>query len=62
MEVGDRLDIYAYPLTIDEDEDDINPDVIGEIVVISIQEDTSTGVILNVTEPIFPGHKVRSKH
>ena len=62
VEVGDRLDIYAYPLTIDEDEDDINPDVIGEIAVISIQEDTSTGVILNVTEPIYPGHKVRSKH
>lgn len=61
VEVGDRLEIYAYPLTIDEDEDDINPDVIGEIAVISIQEDTSTGVILNVTEPIIPGHKVRSK-
>jgi hypothetical protein len=61
VEVGDRLEIYAYPLTIDEDEDDINPEVIGEIAVISIQEDTSTGVILNVTEPIIPGHKVRSK-
>jgi hypothetical protein len=59
--VGDRFEIYAYPLTIDEDEDDINPEIIGEIAVISIQEDTSTGVILNVTEPIFPGHKVRSK-
>ena len=61
MDVGDRLEIYAYPLTIDEDEDDINPAIIGEIAVISIQEDTSTGVILNSTEPIFPGHKVRSK-
>jgi hypothetical protein len=61
MDVGDRLDIYAYPLTIDEDEDDINPEIIGEIAVISIQEDTSTGVILNATEPIIPGHKVRSK-
>ena len=61
VEVGDRLEIYAYPLTIDEDEDDLNPDVIGEIAVISIQEDTSTGIILNVTEPIIPGHKVRSK-
>jgi hypothetical protein len=61
VEVGDRLEIYAYPLTIDEDEDDINPEVIGEIAIISIQEDTSTGVILSVTEPIIPGHKVRSK-
>jgi hypothetical protein len=61
VEVGDRLEIYAYPLTIDEDEDDINPEIIGEITIISIQEDTSTGVILNVTEPIIPGHKVRSK-
>lgn len=61
VEVGDRLEVYAYPLTIDEDEDDINPEVIGEIAVISIQEDTSTGVILNVTEPILSGHKVRSK-
>ena len=49
-------------MTIDEDEDDINPEVIGEITVISIQEDTATGVILNAIEPIFPGHKVRSKH
>jgi len=61
MDVGDRLEIYAYPLTIDEDEDDMNPEIIGEIAVISIQEDTSTGVILNATEPIIPGHKVRSK-
>ncbi|MDH3256127.1 MAG: hypothetical protein OEM27_00780 [Nitrospinota bacterium] len=61
VDVGDRFEIYAYPLTIDEDEDDINPDIIGEITVISIQEDTSTGVILNVTEPIIPGHKIRSK-
>ncbi len=61
VDLGDRFEIYAYPLTIDEDEDDINPEIIGEIAVISIQEDTSTGVILNVTEPIFPGHKIRSK-
>ena len=61
MEVGDRLDIYAYPLNIDEDEEDLNPEIIGEITIISIQEDTSTGIILNVTEPIIPGHKVRSK-
>ncbi len=61
VDVGDRFEIYAYPLTIDEDEDDINPEVIGEIAVISLQEDTATGVILNVTEPIIPGHKVRSK-
>ncbi len=61
VEVGDRFEIYAYPLTIDEDEDDINPEIIGEIAVISIQEDTSAGVILNVTEPIITGHKVRSK-
>jgi len=61
VDLGDRFEIYAYPLTIDEDEDDINPEVIGEITVISIQEDTSTGVILNAAEPIFPGHKIRSK-
>ena len=61
VDLGDRFEIYAYPLTIDEDEDDINPEVIGEITVISIQEDTSTGVILNAIEPIFPGHKIRSK-
>ena len=61
VDLGDRFEIYAYPLTIDEDEDDINPEVIGEITIISIQEDTSTGVILNAVEPIFPGHKVRSK-
>ncbi len=61
VDLGDRFEIYAYPLTIDEDEDDINPEIIGEIAIISIQEDTSTGVILNVTEPIFPGHKIRSK-
>ncbi len=61
LDLGDRFEIYAYPLTIDEDEDDINPEVIGEITVISIQEDTATGVILNAIEPIFPGHKIRSK-
>jgi hypothetical protein len=61
VDLGDRFEIYAYPLTIDEDEDDINPEIIGEITIISIQEDTSTGVILNATEPIIPGHKVRSK-
>ena len=61
VDLGDRFEIYAYPMTIDEDEDDINPEVIGEIAVISIQEDTATGVILNATEPIFPGHKIRSK-
>ena len=61
VDVGDRFEIYAYPLTIDEDEDDINPEIIGEIAVISLQEDTATGVILNATEPIFPGHKIRSK-
>ena len=61
VDLGDRFEIYAYPLTIDEDEDDLNPEVIGEITIISIQEDTSTGVILNAAEPIFPGHKVRSK-
>jgi hypothetical protein len=61
VDVGDRFEIYAYPLTIDEDEDDINPEIIGEIAVISIQEETSTGVILNANQPIFPGHKIRSK-
>lgn len=61
VDLGDRFEIYAYPMTIDEDEDDINPEVIGEITVISIQEDTATGVILSAVEPIFPGHKVRSK-
>jgi hypothetical protein len=61
VEIGDRFEIYAFPLTIDEDEDDINPEVIGEITVISIQEDTATGVILNASEPIIPGHKIRSK-
>ena len=61
VDLGDRFEIYAYSLTIDEDEDDINPEIIGEITVISIQEDTSTGVILNAIEPIFPGHKIRSK-
>jgi hypothetical protein len=61
VDLGDRFEVYAYPLTIDEDEDDINPEVIGEITVISIQEDTATGIILNAVEPIFPGHKVRSK-
>ena len=61
VDVGDRFEIYAYPLTIDEDEEDINPDVIGEITVISVQEETSTGVILNASEPITPGHKIRTK-
>ncbi len=61
VDLGDRFEIYAYPLNIDEDEDDLNPVIIGEIAVISIQEDTSTGVILNATEPIIPGHKIRSK-
>ena len=33
VDVGDRFEIYAYPLTIDEDEDDINPEIIGEITL-----------------------------
>ena len=61
VDKGDRFEIYAYPLTIDEDEEDINPAIIGEIAIISVQEDTSTGVILNASEPIMPGHKIRSK-
>ncbi len=61
VDQGDRFEVYAYPLTIDEDEEDINPQVIGEIAIISIQEDTSTGVIMNASEPLFPGLKVRSK-
>ncbi len=61
VDPGDRFEIYAYPLTIDEDPEDINPDIIGEIAVISVQEETSTGVILNASEPIIPGHKIRSK-
>lgn len=61
VDLGDRFEAYAYPLTIDEDEDDINPHVIGEIAIISVQEATSTGVVLNVSEPLFPGLKVRSK-
>ena len=61
VDLGDRFEIYAYPLTIDEDEDDMNPAVIGEIAIISIQENTSTGVILSAAEPIVAGHKIRSK-
>lgn len=61
VDLGDRFEVYAYPLTIDEDEDDINPAVIGEITIISVQEDTSTGVVLNASEPLFPGLKIRSK-
>ncbi|NIW04962.1 MAG: hypothetical protein GWN10_03795 [Nitrospinaceae bacterium] len=61
VEKGDRLQVYVYPLNVDEDEEDMNPEVIGEIVIISIQEDTSTGVILTAADPIFPGQKVRSK-
>lgn len=61
VDQGDRFEIYSYPLTIDEDEEDINPAIIGEIAIISVQEETSTGIILSVTEPIIPGHKVRSK-
>ncbi|MCH7651730.1 MAG: hypothetical protein IIA63_11310 [Nitrospinae bacterium] len=61
VDQGDRFEVYAYPLTIDEDEEDINPQVIGEIAIISIQEDTSTGVVMSASEPLFPGLKVRSK-
>ncbi len=61
VDQGDRFEIFAYPLTIDEDEEDINPAIIGEVAIISVQEDTSTGVILNASEPIMPGHKIRSK-
>ena len=61
VDQGDRFEVYAYPLTIDEDEEDINPHVIGEIAIISIQEDTSSGVVMMSTEPLFPGQKVRSK-
>ena len=61
VDQGDRFEVYAYPLTIDEDEEDINPHVIGEIAIISIQEETSTGVVMNSTEPLFPGQKIRSK-
>ena len=61
VDQGDRFEVYAYPLTIDEDEEDINPHVIGEIAVLSVQEDTSTGVVLMAIEPLFPGQKIRSK-
>lgn len=61
VDVGDRFEVYVYPLTIDEDEEDINPDVIGEIAVISVQEETATGVILNAGDAIIPGQKIRSK-
>ena len=61
VDVGDRFEIYAYPLTIDEDPEDINPDIIGEVTVISVQEETATGIVLNASEPLIPGQKIRSK-
>lgn len=59
--IGDHFEVYIVPEREGWFADDLPPHVIGELVVLSTQEDSATAVVVNQTEPLLPGHKVRSK-
>lgn len=59
--VGDRFEVYMVPERDGWFGADLTTHVIGELVVLSTQENTSTARVINQTEPLLPGQKVRSK-
>ncbi|MGP0566808.1 MULTISPECIES: hypothetical protein [unclassified Nitrospina] len=59
--VGDHFEVYIVPEREGWFVDDLTPHVIGELVVLSTQEHTATAMVVNQTEPLLPGHKIRSK-
>lgn len=66
VEVGDRLVAYLIPQTEDEKINNgfithMLPHIIGELVVINVQPDTSSALILQSDRPITPGTRVKSK-
>ncbi len=72
VEPGDRFEVYIIP---DTDMDyytdaklkyffgspDLTPHVVGDLLVVSVQEETATVIVLNSTESLLPGQKIRSK-
>jgi len=59
--VGDRFEVYIVPGREDWFGDELTEHVVADLMVISTQEETSTFIIINQTEPLLPGQKIRSK-
>lgn len=59
--VGDRFEVYIVPEREEWFAKELTEHVVGELVVISTQEHTATTLIVNQTEPLLPGQKIRSK-
>jgi len=58
---GDRFEVYIYPQSVDLEQGTIMPYVIGDLVVLSIQDKTATTMVVDATSPIVPGQRIRSK-
>ena len=63
VDPGDRFEVYIIPKSGQWSFGSraLTPHVIGDLLVISVQEESSTVVVINSTEPLFPGQKIRSK-
>ena len=62
VEPGDRFEVYIVPITeYWFSTRELTPHVIGDLLVISVQEKTATAIVINSTEPLLPGQKIRSK-
>ncbi len=65
---GDRFEFYDVPTVIEADWNEVEPrvqplfpQVIGEMQVLKVQEETATGIITNSQDPIKLGQHIRYK-
>jgi len=72
VEPGDRFEVYIVPDSNLEyydvgkqnlffDNPDLTPHVIGDLLVISVQETSATTIVISSSESLLPGQKIRSK-
>jgi hypothetical protein len=75
VEVGDRFDVIAgsheeklvrrslVPIVdeiLDKDDRQLMDRKIGQILVISAEQETATAIITDSEEPVLPGHRIHS--
>ena len=64
LRVGDSVYVYEQrdPWSdVKSEDEDLPPAVIGRVVVVRVDEDQSTGVIVDADRPIAVGHRVASR-
>lgn len=62
VDPGDRFEVYIVPSVEGWFSDqELTPHVIGDLLVVSVQEESATAIVINATQPLLAGQKIRSK-